>query len=201
MPKKNRNMPVQGATAQNVTNAIVVAQALQKQATPLFNKVTKLAIDTQEEYSQAAALLADLKELGKQAKAEQDKFLKPINELLKVTKTHFKPFFDRLTQIEELKKGEMIAFLNKQEAEAKKLEKKFEKGDIKKVATFMRKQEELEVTSEDAVVRNIKRLHITNEKKIPREYLMPNEAKIMAALKDGEEVPGCEIVLEKSIAI
>lgn len=186
---------------QQTANAMIVAQSLQKQANPKFLQINKISIDTQEDYQAAAKLLSELKELGKLALGEQEKFTKPINELLKVTRSHFKPFFDKIAMLEEAKKAEMVAFLNKQEAEAKKLEKKFEEGGIKKVSTFMRKQEELQTTSEDAVVRRKKVLKIVSEKKIPREYLVPNEALIMAALKDGKSVPGCELAEEKIIAI
>lgn len=185
----------------NTANALVVAQSLQKEADPQFRKIRNIVITTQEDYQEAAKLLSQLKDIGKLALAEQEKFTKPLNELLKVTRSHFKPFFAALELLETAKKAEMIAFLNKQEAEAKKLEKKFEEGGIKKFSTLSRKQEELQVTSDDATVRRTRVVKITSIKKLPKEFMEPDMTKIRLALLQGVNVPGAELVEEKVIAI
>lgn len=38
-------------------------------------------------------------------------------------------------------------------------------------------------------------LKITNKSLIPREYLIPDEKAIMESLKEGREIPGCEIAM------
>jgi hypothetical protein len=95
----------------------------------------------------------------------------------------------------------MVKYLNAQEAKAEKVQAKFESGEIKKVSTLLGKQAELHTSSEDASVRRVKVVEITDEKKIPREYLVPNLVAIKNALLQGVTVQGAKIVEQKSIAI
>jgi hypothetical protein len=182
-------------------NSQIVVKSLEKEALPITRKVSNLKIKNLEHYQLAADLLKKLKEIKKEAKTEEEKFTKPLNELLKTTRTHFKPFFTSIDLIESDTKQRMGVFLEAQEAKQKQLEKKMESGDIKKVSTFVKKSAELEVNSSSASVRRIKKLWIVNEMIIPREFLVPNEAAIFAALKDGKKVAGCKITTVKNIAI
>ncbi len=202
MKKKVSMSKSKVALVNNPTSALVVAKSLQQQAKPLINKLSHLAsIDTEEQYQLAATKLSELKDIGKLAEVEKEKFTGPLNQLLRVTRSHFKPFFDQLESLEGQVKGCMIAFLNKQDEAKKKLEARFEEGKIAKTSTLLRKTEELTVGSGDATVRKVKVVKVVDASLIPRKYLVPDLAAIKAALIDGETVKGCELVLENNIAI
>lgn len=202
MAKKTNMKVVQLKMAKPPTvSALVVAQNLEKDAKPLINKLVTMEIKTLEQYQLAATRMSELKAIARAAEGEKEKFTKPLNELLKVTRNHFKPFFDRVDSTERAIKTAMIDFLNRQEEATRKLNASFAEGKIAKTSTLLRKTEELAVTSGDATVRKIKVVSITNLKKIPLEFLTPDMGKIKAALVAGEEVPGAELVEEKNIAI
>lgn len=191
-------------TVKEVVKTSIIAErisTLNKQATPLVTKVMNLKIREQSDYQACAAALAKIKAIRKIGQEEKEEFTKPLNALLKATNAHFKPFFDYLDNTEEIKKGEMVIFLNEQEVKAEKIQAKFNSGEIKKVSTLLGKQAELQTTSEDANVRRLNVVEIVDEKKIPREYLVPDMVRIKAALLAGESVPGAKIVEKKSIAI
>lgn len=186
-----------------VKSAVVAERlvTLSKQATPYMTKAANLHIRSQEDYQSLAATLAKIKDIRKIAVEEKEKFTKPLNELLRTTNAHFKPFLDKIDALEATKKNEMVKYLNAQEAKTAKLQERFDSGEIKKVSTLLGKQAELHTTSEDASVRHVKVVEVTDEKKIPREYLVPNLVAIKNALLQGVTVPGAKIVEQKSIAI
>lgn len=96
----------------------------------------------------------------------------------------------------------IIEFRNAQEKAVEKLAEQFSTGEIKKVSTLVRKQNELLDTSSDfAQVRKVWKLTIVNEKLIPAKYLIPDDVAIKAAFKAGLKVPGCKWEQETNIAI
>lgn len=186
---------------ETATNVAVITTNLSKQAQPLILKLNKVEIETEADYQNAATLISNLKAISKAAENEMKKFTVPLNELLKVTRSHFKPFFDKIASIEGAKKSEMVAFLNRQETAKKRLEAQFESGKIKKASTLMAKTEELSVGAGDATARKIKVVRIVDESKIPRSFLAPNIAAIKAHLIAGDKVAGCELIEEFNVAI
>lgn len=174
---------------------------LSKQATPYMTKAANLQIRTQSDYQALAATLSKIKEIRKIAVEEKEKFTKPLNELLRTTNAHFKPFLDKIDALEATKKGEMVKYLDAQEIKTEKIQAKFDSGEIKKVSTLLGKTTQLQTTSDDASVRRLKVVEITDERKLPREYMVPNLVAIKAALLAGETIAGARIVEQKSIAI
>jgi hypothetical protein len=183
------------------TEVSIVLESLVKESKPLQKKLSDLKVVDNESYDLAATLMKNLKTLASQAEASKKKITDPINASLKAVREHFRPFEQTVDALQQDTKQKMQAFLLKQEQERAKLEKKFEQGDIKKVSTLVKKQEELTATSASAKVRKIQKLKIVDVKKIPREYLVPNESLILEDLKAGKKVAGCEIELVNSIAI
>jgi len=54
--------------------------------------------------------------------------------------------------------------------------------------------------STKTIIKKLKKIRITDESMIPREYLVPDMRKITdAILRDGEVIPGVETYLESSI--
>jgi hypothetical protein len=183
------------------TEVSIVLESLVKQSKPLQKKLSDLQVTDNESYDMAATLMKNLKTLAAQAETSKKKITDPINASLKAVREHFKPFEDTVDALQKDTKEKMNAFLIKQEEERKKLEKKFESGEIKKVSTLVKKQEALTATSSAAKVRKVQKLKIVNESKIPREYLVPNESLIKQHLLEGKKISGCELVEENQIAI
>lgn len=183
-------------------SAAVVVSSLQKEAKPLFKKLYAVGkIDNQSDYEFAGALVKELKDLAKQADNKEKSITKPLDEAKKNTIELFKPFKEEVAGVETKIKLEMSVFYEKNKNKQLKLEQDMDSGKIKNMSTFVRKHNALTVSSGSASARTLKELVIVNDKKIPREFLMPDEAKIKAAFKAGEEVPGCEWRDKTSIAI
>ncbi len=180
----------------------VIVKSLEKESAPLFKQLKSLkAISTKEEFNKAGKLLKSLKNIGKVAKTKEEGFTKPAKQIIANAKTFFAPFFIELREVELAVKDGMRSFLDKQETKVQALEGKLESGEIKRVSTFHKKVGELAVQSEDVGVRSKPVLEITNAKKIPREYLIPDEKKIMQALLDGKEVEGCALGSTKILVV
>lgn len=182
-------------------NAQVVLKSIEKTSQPLLRKAVDLDIKTKEDYELAGKLISQLKDMAKQAKAEERKITDPLNEALTATRKHFKPFFTAVESTEAEIKERMLAFLSKQEEKANKLGKQLEDGKIKKLSTYASKVNDLHVSNEHASVRNVKVVEIVKESTIPREYLVPDLNKIKAALVEGKKVPGCILTTKQTIAI
>lgn len=179
----------------------VVLESLRKKSAPLIKKLEGVTVATNDEYGAVTAHLKQLKEYGKEA----DRQLKTITDPLKLAaanaKKIFQPFFDRLDAIEVETKKQLKVFVDRQEQLAAKTMQDFDEGKIKKVGTVLAKQAELAVSSESASVRKVTKLKCIDADLTPRQYLMPNEAAIMAALKEGKKVKGWELEKVNSIAV
>jgi hypothetical protein len=182
-------------------SAHIVVAALEKQAVPVIKKVTDLEIKSNADYQAAANLLSQLSTYEKEAEAKRTGITQPMNAALRNVNALFKPFADKVELVKKTVKARMTAWDDKQEAERKKLEAKFETGEIKKMSTLTQKLEAATVYSSSSTTRMVKVLRIVDASKIPREYLVPDEAKIKAAFKEGKAVLGCTWKEEKQIAI
>lgn len=186
----------------NKTNTAIVLSNLEKKASPLFKKLSQIGnINSQDSFDNAAALVKQLKELGKLAEVQKRTMLEPVKETEKRIREHFKPFETKLLEIETAIKLQMSIFLEDNKKKLAKIDEEFGNGKIKKIGTYTNKVNDLQVQSTSAQIRKVKKLEIYSAKDIPAEYLVPDEDKIMAALKQGKEVPGCRIVIVENIAI
>lgn len=182
-------------------SAQVVIATIEKKAGKHLNKLSTTSIQTKADYERAATLLKELKAFKKEAEAQEATIAIPLKKAWEATKQLFKPFYLKVDTVEQLTKLAMLTFVAEQEAKIKKLEAKFENGEIKKVSTLMDKIDTHTIASTTASIRVTKELVILNELDIPREYLIPDLAKIKAALKDGKIVKGCMLEDKKGLAI
>lgn len=179
-----------------------VLEELKKNASPLVKKLTDVRISTKSEYELVAKHAAQLKAYTKEAKELQAGIIDPQNLAIKNTKALFRPSLELWEHMELMAKNAMLLYLSESETKAKAIEAKFDKGDIKKVSTVTAKTSELRDTkSANSSVRKIWTLKILDEKKIPREFLVPDEVAIKTALNAGKKVPGCIMEQVNTIAI
>ena len=186
-----------------VSTGIVLA-SLEKNSVKHFKTLSGInvsGISDAGEYTLASETVKELKNIRKVAETKRTEITIPLNAALAATNNLFKPFFNRIDEVEGQIKRLMIGYLNEMETLKARHGADFVNGDIKKVSTLLKKQAECENPVGAAQVRSIQTLEIKSVSKIPLKYLVPNEALILADLKNGIAIPGCKITILKSIAI
>ena len=201
--KTKVNLKTKEASSKKETiNTAIVVKSLEKQAKPLIDKLGKLdKIKTQEDYKKAGELLKQLKEIGKIALVEEEKFTIPLKGLLKTTQEHFKPFKDNQVLVETNIKSAMLLYVAARDAKVEKLEQDFDAGKIKKIDTYLKKSQSILSSNEYVQERKKTIVVITSMEKIPLKYLEPNLKLIKEALEAGKEVPGAKLDQEVVLAI
>lgn len=179
----------------------VVIESLRAQAEPTIVSLERTQIKDKASYEKAVQLLIGLKQLSKEADMKRCEITDPLNQALKATNKLFKPFIDRIAAIEKSTKQEMVAYIEREEKKSKAIEDKFHSGAIKKIETVKTKQQAHDTSTRDVSVRITTALKIVDANKIPRALMIPNENLILAALRSGETVAGCELEEVKTLAI
>ena len=184
---------------------------LKKEIEVLDKDMQKIEIKNDTDMKEAAELLTNFNKKLDAITEEKEKVTKPLNDALTAERARWKPFETKLSgYITTIRKAMGSYQLQKEkeaEEEAARIAARVGEGKGKlKIETAVRKMDEIEKpatvvgTTEGMVkFREIKKLKITDASKIPAKFLVPNEAMILEALKNGETVPGCEIEIEKSV--
>jgi CHAT domain-containing protein len=104
-----------------------------------------------------------------------------------------KPEIERLETME-------LSYLRAKAQEARRIQEEAQAKEVtnlaEAVAVDMEAQVAIQKIAPSKGVRKVKVLNIVDPDKIPRVFMIPNEDLIMATLKAGHEVPGCELVEE-----
>jgi hypothetical protein len=176
----------------------------------LENQATSVTISTAEEYAGAADLIAKLKETGSLIKAKKESITKPLNEALKNARELFAPIETQFANAEAIVKTKILGYKQKIDAEAREADAKIaarvEKGTLK-METAERKLDEVErveTTTRGSVgevqIRKIRKVRITDEAALPREYLIPDNVAIRRDALGGKTIPGVEVYEEEQVA-
>lgn len=159
----------------------------------------RFVVNSQPTFEKAKEMLAFIKTIRKSVDEKKDTVVKPLNEALKNFRSLFKPIETKIDTVEAFLKGEVLKYNQKLLAEQKKREDearaKIEAGASIEEAS--KKVENINNKIDQIRTRKVARLQITNESLIPREYLIPDTAKISTSLKAGIPVAGCEIVYDE----
>lgn len=177
---------------------------------PLINEATTLAITDTATMKSATELLSKVNKQLDAVKAEEEKVTKPLKAALKAEQDRWKGLKDSLTNAVTVIRNTMSDYMTaerKREAEAAaKLAARVEKGTMR-LDTAAKKMTQIEVVdtkvaTDDGMVsfRTSHVLVITDATAIPREYLVPDESAIKAALKAGKTVAGC-VLEEKQVPV
>lgn len=184
---------------------------VKQQATKAVTMAESLVITNDTELASATDILSKVKKLGKMIKERKEEITRPLMDSLNSVRDLFKPIEQSHAEAERIIKSKMLAYQEEQEriraAEEAKIAKSLESNRIKP-ETAIKKMEnlpEVQTSMKGSVgaisTRIVKKVRITDETKIPREYLTPNMPLINeAALKQGKEIPGIEVYEEKVIA-
>lgn len=178
---------------------------IQTEVSPIVTKAKEIVVKDQKSMEAASLMLSELNKHADRIDEEKQKVLKPLNEARTAEINRWKPVLGVLdTAIEHLR-GTIGTF---QTAETKRVRAEElaianrvgeGKGKLK-VETAVKKIEEIEapeatVNTKAGQVkfREDKVIKITDESRIPREYLVVDEKKLLEALKAGVAVPGAEL--------
>lgn len=183
---------------------------VKQQATKALQAATELTIKTPEDMTKATDILSKIKTIGKMVKERKEAITKPLNEALTSARDLFKPIEQNHAEAERIIKGKMIDYQEveeKRQAEAKlKLAERVEKGTMK-AETAVAKIEampEVAKTTTGKVgsvsFKTTKKYRVTDEDKVPREYMVPDIGKITEAIKAGKVVPGAEMYEVKEVS-
>jgi hypothetical protein len=186
----------------NVSTAVVVA-TLKRKAKPIMGKLLKITvIKTEGDLESASNQLKLIKEIKKESEKEKENLLIDIKEsiannkrAMEKIKEFFEPFENKVASIDNDIKKLIEDYYDRQDEELKKLENKASAGRVS-VETYVDKAAQFtkgKIGSASKVVHY--RLHIEDQSKIPRVYMVPDEERIYTELKAGKKVAGC--VLKK----
>ena len=176
----------------------------QKEASPILKEAQNLFIENAEDMKSATAMLSRVNKVLDSVTEEREKVTKPLNEALKAERTRWKPLETQLNDIIDLLRGKMSSYqtemLQKQKKDEAKIAEKVASGKLsmEKAVTKLGELPALseKIATEEGSVgfRTAYSVKLTHVNLIPREYLIPDEKKILEALRTGQAISGCELV-------
>lgn len=179
-------------------DAAVILQSLIHDAAPHLKKVRNIVLKDKKDYDKAVDLMKLAKTYAKMGEEKEKSLTAPLLQVIGDIRLLFKPFKNEVEQVERELKIRMLQFNEANKVKILKLEEKFESGDIKKVSTIIKHTNELII---DSNIRKVWTAIPVNAMHTPREYLVPDETAIKAALKAGKVVKGWKWEQVEQIAI
>jgi hypothetical protein len=178
---------------------------IQTELSPIVTKARSIVVTNQKTMEQASLMLSELNKKADMIDEEKQKVLAPLNTARTAEINRWKPVLSTLETATEYLRSTISSY---QTAEVKRVREEEiaianrvgeGKGKLK-VETAVKQIENIDtpdhqVATEAGLVkfREDKVLKITDETKIPREYLVINEKKLLEALKGGVTVAGAEL--------
>lgn len=186
-----------------ISTAIVVS-GLKKQAAKHFKALEISTIKTNESLQQVTDHLKALKAIRKITEDKYDAIVNPSKDAAKKTKEAaddlFNPFFNEVDTIIVETKGKILLYSDKQDEKIKKLDVSFNRGGMRP-STLMKKQASTEAVADGLQTRHVWKAQVTNPKKVPVKFMMPDMVAIVKACKAGKVPPGVKWVQVKNLAI
>ncbi len=164
------------------------------QASEIFQVIIPEDVRRGEEF------LKDIKHVMKGVEERKTTITRPLMTSLAGVRDLFKPLETELADAQKLVKSKILAYSIEQEqiasAKAEAIESKVEAG-LMRADTAAGKLEAIEKGKVVGNVRTVKRLHISDESLIPREFMEVNRKAVTEALWAGVTVAGAELKEEK----
>jgi hypothetical protein len=195
-----------------------VAEIAKRESQPLIAQAINLTIKNDEQLKGAATMLAQVKSISKNVKAQKDPIVKNLNEALKNVRELFKPTELGLSDAEAAIKKAILDYTQKQiakaEKKAAKIEAKVDDGEMtlqdgmNKLGKIKQASTNVEVDNGSAQIRTVKKLRITDPALLPPSYFLRESVlealrKEVAAdvLRGGQPCPtGAEVYEEQTVA-
>lgn len=181
----------------------------QEQVSLLEKQANALIIDKQEDVSKASDILGAIKTVSKAVTERKKEIVAPLMESLASARDLFRPVEDSYKAAEQIIKGKLREYDDKEEERIQKqkeyVNKRVEKGTMR-TDTAIDKLETLNIktnlsgSQSKTSIRKIRKIRILDQKLIPNEYMLPNITKITDdVLRHNVSIAGVEIYEEKSI--
>lgn len=175
---------------------------IEKKVSPLVLKAEKFVINSPEAMREATAMLSEMNKYGDAIKKEKEKITKPLNEALKVERKRWAPLEDMwdrgIGALRKTMSAYQTAEKKRADDEAAAIVNRVGDGKGKlKTETAVRKLGEIEAPEESVSTdmgtvkfKTVRKFEVVDITLLPKEYLLPNEVEIRAAMKAGVELPG-----------
>ncbi len=148
--------------------------------------------------------LRDVKHVAKVVEERKTTITRPLMTSLASVRDLFKPFETSLADATKVVKAKMLAYTvaeeERAEALAASVESKVEKG-LMRADTAAGKLEAITKGQVTGNTRIVKKLFISDESLVPREFLEVNRKAVTEALWAGVTVPGAELKEEKILVV
>lgn len=192
-----------------------------KEIAPIKQKVNQvlvavraIIIKSPEDFESAVELGSKIKLVSKAVTQRKEAITKPLNEALKSARDLFRPLENDLDSAETELKSKMLSFKEEErkkiaETQAK-VEARVEKGTMKQETALKKVQDVQESTTAKTVETSsgakatekfVTKYVIVDETAIPREFLVPDMAKIKESFKLGVPVAGVEARKEATMSL
>jgi len=178
---------------------------LEKKVMPLIEAASTYTISTQNDMTHATILLSELGTYYDNVVSAREKVTKPLNAALAAARDMFNPIEKPAKAAIDALRGRISDYQTAetrrvQEEEAKLAERVKEGRGNLTLETAVRKATEIDkpetlINTESGSLkfRTGQKLKITDEKLIPRKFLLIDEKSLFEALKEGQMIPGAEI--------
>ena len=183
---------------------------IKTQLTALEKKATGAVIETAEQYADAIDFLSKIKAIAKFIKQEKEKITDPANATIKAARNFFAPFEQKYIEGESILKSKILEYKRevdrKARIEEERIAARAEKGTIKpetaerKMDAVVRVENTTRGRVGEVQIRKIKKVRITDELLVPREYLRVDEAAVRRDALGGKTIPGVEVYEEDSVS-
>jgi len=179
------------------------------QASKAEGAATALQIKTADDLLLATEVLSKIKLVGKQITEKKEGITKPLNEALRNVRALFAPLETAWTNAEKIVKEKMVAYrnsaLSKADEKTGAIERRVESGRLsfeKAVGKIeaITPQKTVEAKLGGIQFRTVKDVVIEDETKLPREFLVPDMAKIRKVALAGVEIAGVKVVEKQIVA-
>lgn len=169
-----------------------------------------LVVASAEDMARATDLLSQVKKVKDFITERKEEITKPLMASLASSRDLFKPLELGHIEAEKTIKAKMLSFSiedeERKEKEKNKIAGRVAKGTMR-ADTAAGKMENIGSASKNfagaeakSSIREVTKMRVTDENLIPREYLVPDMAKLTeAVIKNKIDVPGTETYKEKSI--
>jgi hypothetical protein len=172
------------------------------EASAVLASVRAFTIDTAEDLSFAAEILAEVKGKNKRLEELKQTATQPINAALKAIRSWFAPAQTHYSEVEGLLKSKIAGY--HQAVEARRLaalEKIDDAADSATITTALAELGEAQKPVTKGVsVTEVWAFEIIDAQLIPRDYLVPDHAAIRRAIAAGLDIPGVRKFKEARVA-
>ena len=188
-----------------MTTDIVPVEA-KKQVLTVQQKANALTVENPNDAKAASDLLHAIKEATRQLTEKKTDITRPAMESLAKVKALFAPLELALKDADKTVRAKIIAYeIEKQDKidkETAKIVARAAKGTIRPETAVKKLGEVGEVSKTEGLrVQTRRKLEITDESLIPREFMTPNREAITRALFADIVIPGCELKEEKILNV